>query len=125
MIPHIFSSLQGYPGKWVHSLPKGRDISMSDLLAHMDQMFGNICDCHTMIRGLYKICQKERPRRSTCFDMLCMLAKKLETRQPSHSHKTRLGSVNTYRDWYQRYPAPVGKVATLEDEELFLPDPEI
>ena len=59
MIPHIFSSLQGYPGKWAHSLPKGRDISMSDLLVHMDHTFGNVHDCNTMIRYLYEIHQKE------------------------------------------------------------------
>ena len=27
MCPHIFSSLQGYPGKWAHSLPGGMNIS--------------------------------------------------------------------------------------------------
>ena len=59
MIPHIFSSLQGYPGKWACSLPEGRDISVSDLLAHMDNTFGNVHNCDTMIRCLYEICQKE------------------------------------------------------------------
>ena len=59
MIPHIFSSLQGYPGKWVCSLPEGRDISMLDLLLHMDCMFGNVCNCDTMIWCLYEIHQKE------------------------------------------------------------------
>ena len=44
MILHIFLSLQGYPGKWTCSLPEGRDISISDLLAHMDCTFGNIHD---------------------------------------------------------------------------------
>ena len=59
------------------------------------------------------------------FDMLYTLAKKLEARQPSHSHKAGLGSANTYRDQYQRYPTAMGRVTTLEDEELFPPDPEI
>ena len=59
MIPHIFFSLQGYPGKGPCSLPEGRDISVSDLLAHMDHKFGNVHDCDTMIQCLYEICQKE------------------------------------------------------------------
>ena len=29
------------------------------------------------------------------------------------------------RDKYSRYPVPVGRVATLEDEEVFPPDPEV
>ena len=62
---------------------------------------------------------------NTSFDTLYMLAKKLEVRQPSHSHKAGSGSTNTYRDWYWMYPTPAGKVTTHEDEELFPPDPEI
>ena len=42
MGPHIFTSMQGYPGKWVHSLPEGKDISVSDLLDHLDHMSGNV-----------------------------------------------------------------------------------
>ena len=52
------------------------------------------------------------------FDTLYTLAKKLEV-------KVRLGSTDTFRDWYRRYPAYAGRVATLRDEELFPPDPEI
>ena len=59
MIPHIFSSLQGYPGKWACSLPEGSNISVPDLLACMDCMFGNVCNYNTMIRSLYEIRQKE------------------------------------------------------------------
>ena len=59
MIPHIFLSLQGYPGKWTHSMPEGRDVSVSDLLAHADHTFGNVHDCDTMIQCLYEIIQKE------------------------------------------------------------------
>ena len=66
MIPHIFWSLQGYPGKGVSLLPEGRDISMSDLLAHMDCMFGNVHDCDIMIRCLYEICQKENETMEEC-----------------------------------------------------------
>ena len=33
MHPHIFGSLQGYPGKWACSLPGGMNISLNDLLS--------------------------------------------------------------------------------------------
>ena len=59
MHPHIFGSLQGYPGKWARSLPGGMNISLSDLLRRMDHTFGNICDYDSMIRSLYEIHQKE------------------------------------------------------------------
>ena len=38
MCPHIFASLRGYPGKWAHMLDKGKDISVQDLLVHMETM---------------------------------------------------------------------------------------
>ena len=41
MHPHIFASLHGYPGKWADTLDEGKDISMQDLLMHMEKMFGN------------------------------------------------------------------------------------
>ena len=59
MRPHIFGSLQGYPGKWAHSLPGGMNISLSDLLRHMDRTFGNMHDYDSMIQSLYEIRQKE------------------------------------------------------------------
>ena len=59
MHPHIFGSLQGYPGKWASSLPGGMNISLKDLLRHMDHTFGNVRDYDSMIRSLYKIHQKE------------------------------------------------------------------
>ena len=59
MCPHIFGSLQGYPGKWAHSLPGGMNISLDELLRHMDHTFGNMHDYDSMIRSLYKIRQKE------------------------------------------------------------------
>ena len=49
MRPHIFSSLRRYPGKWAHSLPKGKDIPVKELLEHIEHMFGNVCDYDTMI----------------------------------------------------------------------------
>ena len=59
MCPHIFASLQGYPGKWAHMLDEGKDISMWDLLMHMEKTFSNKCDYDTMIRTLYEVQQKE------------------------------------------------------------------
>ena len=50
MCPHIFSSLYGYPGKWAHTLDKGKDISVQDLLMHMERTFSNKCDYDAMIR---------------------------------------------------------------------------
>ena len=42
--PHIFASLHGYPGKWACTLDEGKDISVQDLLMHMEKTFGNKCD---------------------------------------------------------------------------------
>ena len=55
-MPHIYSSLQGYPGKWVCLLEDGRNIMVRELLEHMD-MFGNVHDYDSMIRSLYEIWQ--------------------------------------------------------------------
>ena len=59
MMPHIYSSLQGYPGKWVRSLEEGRNIMVRELLECMDATFGNVHDYDSMIRSLYEIWQKE------------------------------------------------------------------
>ena len=59
MCPHIFASLHGYPGKWAHTLDEGKDISMQDLLMHMEKTFSNKHDYNTMIRTLYEVQQKE------------------------------------------------------------------
>ena len=59
MHPHIFASLHGYPGKWAHMLDEGKDISMQDLLMHMEKTFGNKHDYDAMIRTLYEVQQKE------------------------------------------------------------------
>ena len=66
----------------------------------------------------------KRKQVNTSFDTLYTLAKKLEVWQPLHSHRDGSGPSNAYRDKYRRYPVPAGWVATLEDEELFLPDPK-
>ena len=59
MHPHIFASLHGYPGKWARTLDEGKDISVQDLLMHMEKTFGNMCDYNAMIRTLYEVQQKE------------------------------------------------------------------
>ena len=59
MCPHIFASLHGYPGKWACMLDEGKDISMQDLLMHMEKTFGNKCDYDAMIRTLYEVQQRE------------------------------------------------------------------
>ena len=59
MCPHIFGSLQGYPGKWACSLPGGMNISLDELLKCMDRTFGNMRDYDSMIQSLYEIHQKE------------------------------------------------------------------
>ena len=59
MHPHIFASLRGYPGKWAHTLDEGKDISMRDLLMHMERTFGNKRDYDAMIRTLYEVQQRD------------------------------------------------------------------
>ena len=59
MCPHIFASLHGYPGKWACTLDEGKDISVQDLLMHMEKTFGNKRDYDAMIRTLYEIQEKE------------------------------------------------------------------
>ena len=67
----------------------------------------------------------EREQVNTSFDTLYMLAKKMEVQQPSCPHRSGSGSFEAYRDKYQRYPAPTGQIAMLEEEELLPPDPEL
>ena len=59
MMPHIYASLQGYPGRWVHSLEDGRNITIPELLVCMEHTFGDVHDYDTMIRSVYEIRQKE------------------------------------------------------------------
>ena len=58
MHSHIFASLRGYPGKWACMLDEGKDISVWDLLMHMERTFGNKCDYDAMIRTLYEVQQR-------------------------------------------------------------------
>ena len=59
MCPHIFASLRGYPGKWAHMLDEGKDISVRDLLMHMERTFSNKRNYDVMIRTLYEVQQRD------------------------------------------------------------------
>ena len=59
MCPHIFASLHGYPGKWACTLDEGKNISVQDLLMHMEKTLGNKHNYDAMIRTLYEVQQKE------------------------------------------------------------------
>ena len=59
LCPHIFASLHKYPGKWACTLDEGKDISMQDLLMHMEKTFSNKHNYDAMIRTLYEVQQKE------------------------------------------------------------------
>ena len=70
MRPHIFASLHWYPGKWAHTLDEGKDISVQDLLMHMEKTFGNKRDYDAMIRTLYEVQQMEDETMEE--NMLCI-----------------------------------------------------
>ena len=59
MYPYIFASLRGYPSKWACMLDEGKDISMWDLLMHMEKTFSNKRDYDAMRRTLYEVQQRE------------------------------------------------------------------
>ena len=54
-----YSTASGYPGKWACMLDEGKDISVQDLLMHMEKTFGNKRNYDAMIRTLYEVQQKE------------------------------------------------------------------
>ena len=59
MMPYIYNSLRGYPGRWVHSLHGGQNMMVTELLEWMDRTFGDLWEYDTMIHSLYEIRQKE------------------------------------------------------------------
>ena len=59
MMPHIYASLRGYPGRWVHSLEDGSNLTVTELLECMDHTFGDVHEYNMMICSLYEIRQKE------------------------------------------------------------------
>ena len=60
MMPHIYTSLRGYPGCWVHSLQGGEHLTLTKLLQCMDRAFREVSEEDTMIRSMYEICQTEK-----------------------------------------------------------------
>ena len=60
MMPHIYASLRGYPGHWVHSLEGREHLTLTKLLQCMDRVFGEVSEADTMIRSMYKIHQMEK-----------------------------------------------------------------
>ena len=60
MKPHIYVSLRGYPGCWVHSLEGREHLTLSELLQHIDRAFGEVSEADTMIRSMYEIHQAEK-----------------------------------------------------------------
>ena len=59
MCTHIFTSLRGYLGKWAHMRDEGKNISVQDLLMHMERTFSNKHDYNAMIRTLYEVQQRD------------------------------------------------------------------
>ena len=59
MMLHIYNSLRGYPGLRVHSLDRGPNLTVTELLKQMDRTFGDVHEYDMMIRSLYEIRQKE------------------------------------------------------------------
>ena len=125
MCPHIFASLRGYPGKWACMLDEGKDISVRDLLMHMEKTFGNKRDYDAPDRGwdlkkdrfYHGLCPylhdalsfamvelPEREQAQPTFDMLYTLAKKLEVGQLAHTCRYTLSS-DMYREKHRHYPA--------------------
>ena len=176
MHPNIFASLHGYPSKWAHMLNEGKDISVQDLLMHIEKTFDNKRDYDAMIRTLYEVQQKEdetveeymlciydmvtlihhtypehppnwrrdlkkdhfyhglhpylhdtlsfamvelpkREQARPTFDTLYTLAKKLEAGQLACTCQYT-PSTKVYRKKNRCYPAPVSRVAALEEEGL-------
>ena len=60
MMPHIYTSLKGYPGCWVCSLEGGEHLTLTELLQRMDTVFREVSEVDTMVRSMYKIHQAEK-----------------------------------------------------------------
>ena len=55
MMPHIYNSLRGYPGRWVHSLDREQNLTVTKLLEQMDRTFDDVWEYDTMICSLHEI----------------------------------------------------------------------
>ena len=67
----------------------------------------------------------EREQADTSFGTLYMLARKMEASQPLCFQRATVGSADAYKERYRRYPTPACRLAMLENEDLFPPDPEV
>ena len=74
MMPHIYNSLRGYPGRWVHFLEGSPNLMVTKLLECMDCTFGDVCEYDTMIHSLYEIRKRENLWRSTCCKSMRLFA---------------------------------------------------
>ena len=59
MMLHIYASLRGYPGRWVHWLEGRENLTVSQLLQWRDKAFGEVREGNIMIRSLYEIHQRD------------------------------------------------------------------
>ena len=58
MMPRIYSSLRGNPGRGVNLLEYGSNLTVTELLECIEHAFGNVCKYDTMIRSFDEIRQK-------------------------------------------------------------------
>ena len=71
MMPHIYNSLMGYPGQWVHSLDRGPNLMVTELLEQMDCAFGDVRQYDMMISSLMRSGRRrENLWRSTCYESM-------------------------------------------------------
>ena len=139
MCPHIFASFHCSPGKWARMLDEGKDISVWDLLMHMERTFGNKHDYDAMIRTLYEVQQITdyaptsmmplalpwqsclRESRPTPHLTTYTRFKKLEAGQLAHVRQYTPSS-EAYKDKQRCYIVLTGWVAALEEEGSALSD---
>ena len=96
-------------------LDRGRDLKK-------DRFYHGLCP---YLHDALIVAMVELPKREQAhpkFDTLYTLTKKLEAGQLAHTCWYTLSS-DMYREKHRCYPAPVGRVAALEEEGLALTDP--
>ena len=69
MMTHIYASLQGYLGRWVCSLKEDGNLTIPELLVHMDCAFGDMSDYDAMIRSCKRSDRRTvSPWKNTCYE---------------------------------------------------------
>ena len=94
---------------------RGRDLKT-------DRFYHGLCP---YLHDALSFAMAELPKREqahSTFDTLYTLAKKLEAGQLVHTRRYTPSS-KVYREKHRCYPAPVGRVAALEEEGLVSTDP--